>query len=120
MGVEISHDIADIGTADVVYVLDGARADAGGGQYVPSLTENRWWGVMWRVRPAGDACGPHESWRRDRSAVATARISDRRPGALVWWSMAVLYDLLNGLIRVGESRFGSSRTWTTPEKQEVA
>ncbi len=129
MGVEISHDIADIGTADVVYVLRMQRERMQeGANYVPSLTEYtaRWGVTSGRVRPGQLVMhpGPMNRGVEIDSAVAdgpgSAIVDQVRSGLVV--RMAVLYDLLNGptqspaesALRIVEDAA------PTPEKQEVA
>jgi aspartate carbamoyltransferase catalytic subunit len=101
MGVAVSHDIADLNHADVVYVLrmQRERMDEGA-NYVPSLREYsaRWGVTPDRVRPKQLVMhpGPINRGVEIAGAVADAansRIVDQvRAGLVV--RMAVLYDLL--------------------------
>lgn len=103
MGCEISTDIADIGAADVVYVLrmQQERMKAGAA-YVPSLREYAAeWGVTsQRLRPGQIVMHPGPMNRGveiapDIADSAASRISEQvRSGLVV--RMAVLYDLLAG------------------------
>ena len=102
MGVEVSHDIAAIETADVIYVLRMQRERMlEGANYVPSLREyTALWGVTpERVRPSQLVMHPGPMNRGVEIApevadAPNARIVDQvRSGLVV--RMAVLYDLLN-------------------------
>jgi aspartate carbamoyltransferase catalytic subunit len=102
MGVEVSHDIAAIADADVVYVLRMQRERmAEGANYVPSLREYAaLWGVTAaRVRPSQIVmhAGPMNRGVEIASEVAdgpSARIVDQvRAGLVV--RMAVLHDLVS-------------------------
>jgi len=101
MGVAVSHDIADLDQADVVYVLRMQRERMEeGANYVPSLREYsaRWGVTPDRVRPGQLVMhpGPINRGVEIAGAVADApnsRIVDQvRAGLVV--RMAVLYDLL--------------------------
>ena len=116
MGCEVSHDIADIKDADVVYVLRMQRERMlEGANYVPSLREYtaRWGVTPERLRPGpeGHAPGPDEPRRRDRRG--RRRLADSlverqvRSGLVV--RMAVLYDLLTQ--GPSRSRSPRSRRW---------
>ncbi|HEU0194598.1 MAG TPA: aspartate carbamoyltransferase catalytic subunit [Gaiellales bacterium] len=129
MGVAVSHDIADLAQADVVYVLrmQRERMDEGA-NYVPSLREySARWGVnAARVRPEQLVMhpGPINRGVEIAGAVADAansRIIDQvRSGLVV--RMAVLYDLLTD--PVGTSGESALRVVGEPEPaaagQEVA
>ena len=101
MGVAVSHDIADLDQADVVYVLrmQRERMDEGA-NFVPSLREYsaRWGVTPDRVRPDQLVMhpGPINRGVEIAGAVADApnsRIVEQvRAGLVV--RMAVLYDLL--------------------------
>jgi aspartate carbamoyltransferase catalytic subunit len=102
MGVEVSHDIAAIETADVIYVLRMQRERMlEGANYVPSLREyTALWGVTpERVRPSQLVMHPGPMNRGVEIApevadAPNARIVEQvRSGLVV--RMAVLYDLLN-------------------------
>ena len=103
LGCEVSTDIADIGAADVVYVLrmQQERMNAGAA-YVPSLREYAAeWGVTsQRLRPGQIVMHPGPMNRGveiapDIADSAASRISEQvRSGLVV--RMAVLYDLLAG------------------------
>ena len=103
MGCGVSSDIADIATADVVYVLrmQRERMDAGAA-YVPSLREYAAeWGVTpQRLRPGQIVMHPGPM---NRGVEIDPRVADSpvsliseqvRSGLVV--RMAVLYDLLAG------------------------
>ncbi|HEX5260917.1 MAG TPA: aspartate carbamoyltransferase catalytic subunit [Gaiellales bacterium] len=101
MGVAVSHDIADLDQADVVYVLRMQRERMEeGANFVPSLREYsaRWGVTPDRVRPGQLVMhpGPINRGVEIAGAVADApnsRIVDQvRAGLVV--RMAVLYDLL--------------------------
>jgi aspartate carbamoyltransferase catalytic subunit len=102
MGVTVSHDIASIGDADVVYVLRMQRERmAEGANYVPSLREyTALWGVTAeRVRPGQLVMHPGPINRGveiapDVADAANSRIVDQVRAGLVT-RMAVLYDLLS-------------------------
>jgi len=101
MGVTVSYDIADLGHADVVYILrmQRERMDEGA-NYVPSLREYsaRWGVTPDRVRPDQLVMhpGPINRGVEIAGAVADAAnsriIEQVRAGLVV--RMAVLYDLL--------------------------
>ena len=101
LGCEITHDIAAIGSADVVYVLrmQKERMEAGSA-YVPSLREYtaRWGVTPERLRPGQKVMHPGPM---NRGVEIDARVADAvdslierqvRSGLVV--RMAVLYDLL--------------------------
>ena len=101
MGVAVSHDIADLDQADVVYVLRMQRERMEeGANFVPSLREYsaRWGVTPDRVRPDQLVMhpGPINRGVEIAGAVADApnsRIVEQvRAGLVV--RMAVLYDLL--------------------------
>jgi aspartate carbamoyltransferase catalytic subunit len=101
MGVAVSHNIADLDQADVVYVLRMQRERMEeGANYVPSLREYsaRWGVTPDRVRPGQLVMhpGPINRGVEIAGAVADApnsRIVEQvRAGLVV--RMAVLYDLL--------------------------
>jgi aspartate carbamoyltransferase catalytic subunit len=103
LGVEVSHDIATIADADVVYVLRMQRERmADGAAYVPSLQEYAaLWGVTSaRVRPGQLVMHPGPMNRGVEIAgdvadgAGSAIIDQVRAGLVV--RMAVLYDLLTG------------------------
>jgi len=103
LGVEVSHDIATIADADVVYVLRMQRERMAEGEaYVPSLREySALWGVTSaRVRPGQLVMHPGPMNRGVEIAgdvadgVNSAIIDQVRAGLVV--RMAVLYDLLAG------------------------
>jgi aspartate carbamoyltransferase catalytic subunit len=103
LGVEVSHDIGTIASADVIYVLRMQRERmAEGVAYVPSLREYAaLWGVTRdRVRPGQLVmhAGPMNRGVEISSDVADgpgSRVIDQvRAGLVV--RMAVLYDLLAG------------------------
>ena len=108
MGCEVSHDIAAIKSADVVYVLRMQRERMlEGANYVPSLREyTACWGVTpERLRPGQKVMhpGPMNRGVEIDPAVADAAESlierQVRSGLVV--RMAVLYDLLTqGLVEV--------------------
>jgi aspartate carbamoyltransferase catalytic subunit len=101
MGCEVSHDIAAIGAADVVYVLRMQRERmAEGANYVPSLREYtaRWGVTPERIRPGQKVMHPGPM---NRGVEIDPRVADAgsalieaqvRAGLVV--RMAVLYDLL--------------------------
>jgi aspartate carbamoyltransferase catalytic subunit len=101
MGVAVSHDIADLDQADVVYVLrmQRERMDEGA-NFVPSLREYsaRWGVTPDRVRPDQLVMhpGPINRGVEIAGAVADAPnshiVEQVRAGLVV--RMAVLYDLL--------------------------
>jgi aspartate carbamoyltransferase catalytic subunit len=102
MGVEVSHDIGAIETADVIYVLRMQRERMlEGANYVPSLREyTALWGVTpERVRPSQLVMHPGPMNRGVEIAPEVADapnakiIEQVRSGLVV--RMAVLYDLLN-------------------------
>jgi aspartate carbamoyltransferase catalytic subunit len=101
MGVAVSHDIADLDQADVVYVLRIQRERMEeGANFVPSLREYsaRWGVTPDRVRPDQLVMhpGPINRGVEIAGAVADApnsRIVEQVRGGLVV-RMAVLYDLL--------------------------
>ena len=101
LGCETTHDIAAIGSADVVYVLrmQKERMEAGSA-YVPSLREYtaRWGVTPERLRPGQKVMHPGPM---NRGVEIDARVADAvdslierqvRSGLVV--RMAVLYDLL--------------------------
>jgi aspartate carbamoyltransferase catalytic subunit len=103
MGCEVSTAIADIGGADVVYVLrmQRERMDAGAA-YVPSLREyaSEWGVTAARLRPGQIVMHPGPM---NRGVEIDPRVADSgvsliseqvRSGLVV--RMAVLYDLLAG------------------------
>ena len=103
MGCEVSTAIADIGAADVVYVLrmQRERMDAGAA-YVPSLREyaSEWGVTAARLRPGQIVMHPGPM---NRGVEIDPRVADSgvsliseqvRSGLVV--RMAVLYDLLAG------------------------
>ncbi len=103
MGCEVSSAIADVGTADVVYVLrmQRERMDAGAA-YVPSLREyaSEWGITAARLRPGQIVMHPGPM---NRGVEIDPRVADSgvsliseqvRSGLVV--RMAVLYDLLAG------------------------
>jgi aspartate carbamoyltransferase catalytic subunit len=101
MGCEISHDIADIRDADVVYVLRMQRERMlEGANYVPSLREYtaRWGVTPERLRPGQRVMHPGPMNRGVEIDAAVADSPDSlverqvRSGLVV--RMAVLYDLL--------------------------
>ena len=101
MGCEVSYDIADVKTADVVYVLRMQRERMlEGANYVPSLREYtaRWGVTPERLRPGQKVMhpGPMNRGVEIDAAVADAAESlverQVRSGLVV--RMAVLYDLL--------------------------
>jgi aspartate carbamoyltransferase catalytic subunit len=103
MGCEVSSDIADIATADVVYVLRMQRERMlAGAAYVPSLREYAAeWGVTTaRLRPGQIVMhpGPMNRGVEIDPQVADSDVSliteQVRAGLVV--RMAVLYDLLAG------------------------
>ncbi len=101
MGCEISHDIATIEAADVVYVLRMQRERMlEGANYVPSLREytERWGVTPERIRPGQKVMHPGPMNRGVEIDGAVADAADSlieqqvRSGLVV--RMAVLYDLL--------------------------
>jgi aspartate carbamoyltransferase catalytic subunit len=103
LGVDVSHDIGDIASADVIYVLRMQRERmAEGVAFVPSLREySALWGVTSeRVRPGQLVMhpGPMNRGVEISGEVAdgpASRVIDQvRAGLVV--RMAVLYDLLAG------------------------
>jgi aspartate carbamoyltransferase catalytic subunit len=103
LGVDVSHDIADIGSADVIYVLRLQQERMEPGEaFVPSLEEYtaRWGVTSARVRPGQVVMhpGPMNRGVEIDAAVADSAASliarQVRNGLLV--RMAVLYDLLAG------------------------
>jgi aspartate carbamoyltransferase catalytic subunit len=103
MGCEVSTDIGDIGTADVVYVLRMQRERMlAGAAYVPSLREYAAeWGVTAaRLRPGQVVMhpGPMNRGVEIDPGVADSDVSlitDQVRAGLVT-RMAVLYDLVAG------------------------
>jgi aspartate carbamoyltransferase catalytic subunit len=103
LGVSVSHSIADIAAADVIYVLrlQRERMDAGAA-YVPSLREYtaRWGVTPGRVRPGQIVLHPGPMNRGVEidpatADAASARITDQvRAGLVV--RMAVLQHLAGG------------------------
>jgi aspartate carbamoyltransferase catalytic subunit len=102
LGVSVSHDIADIAEADVIYVLRMQRERMlEGANYVPSLREySALWGITAdRVRPSQLVMHPGPINRgveiaADVADSASSRIVDQVRAGLVT-RMAVLYDLLS-------------------------
>jgi aspartate carbamoyltransferase catalytic subunit len=101
MGCDVSHDIADIKDADVVYVLRMQRERMlEGANYVPSLREYtaRWGVTPERLRPGQRVMHPGPMNRGVEIDAAVADSPDSlverqvRSGLVV--RMAVLYDLL--------------------------
>ncbi len=126
MGVEVSHDIADLSSADVIYVLRMQHERMlEGANYVPTLTEYtaRWGVTPDRVSPAQLVMhpGPMNRGVEIASAVADApnsRIVDQvRSGLVV--RMAVLYDLMSGP-RTDPGEAALRIVTETPATQEVA
>jgi aspartate carbamoyltransferase catalytic subunit len=102
-GVEVSHDIADIASADVVYVLRMQRERMLAGEaYVPSLREYaaRWCVTPARVRPGQLVMHPGPMNRgveidgQVADSAASLIAEQVRSGLVV--RMAVLYDVLLG------------------------
>ncbi len=101
MGVSVSHRIADVGHADVIYVLRMQRERMlEGANYVPSLREYAaLWGITSeRVRPGQLVMHPGPINRGVEISAEVAdgagsRIVDQVRAGLVT-RMAVLYDLL--------------------------
>jgi aspartate carbamoyltransferase catalytic subunit len=102
-GVEVSHDIADIASADVVYVLRMQRERMLAGEaYVPSLREyaSRWCVTPARVRPGQLVMHPGPMNRgveidgQVADSAASLIAEQVRSGLVV--RMAVLYDVLLG------------------------
>ncbi len=101
MGVEVTHDIAAIADADVVYVLRMQRERMlEGANYVPSLREyTALWGVTPdRVRPSQLVMHPGPI---NRGVEISSEVADAPNSAIVEQvraglvaRMAVLYDLL--------------------------
>jgi aspartate carbamoyltransferase catalytic subunit len=100
-GVRVSHDIADIADADVVYVLRMQRERMEeGANYVPSLREYtaRWGVTPERLRPGQKVMHPGPMNRGVEIDPLVADAADAlietqvRAGLVV--RMAVLYDLL--------------------------
>jgi len=97
---EVSHDIAAIEAADVVYVLRMQRERMGEGGHVPSLREYsaRWGITPERVRPGQRVMHPGPMNRgveidpRVADAGSSLVVDQVRSGLAV--RMAVLYDLL--------------------------
>ena len=101
MGCEVSHDIRDLRTADVVYVLRMQRERMlAGANYVPSLREyTACWGVTPERLRAGQKImhpGPMNRGVEIDPAVADAAdaLIARQVRAGLVTRMAVLYDLL--------------------------
>jgi aspartate carbamoyltransferase catalytic subunit len=101
MGCEVSHDIAAIADADVVYVLRMQRERMlEGANYVPSLREYtaRWGVTPERLRPGQRVMhpGPMNRGVEIDGAVADSAESliERRGRSGRVGRMAVLYDLL--------------------------
>jgi aspartate carbamoyltransferase catalytic subunit len=103
LGVEVSHDIATITDADVIYVLRMQNERMAEGEaYVPSLREysNLWGVTSARVRPGQLVMHPGPMNRGVEIAGDVADgpnsgvIDQVRAGLVV--RMAVLYDLLAG------------------------
>jgi aspartate carbamoyltransferase catalytic subunit len=124
MGVQVSHDIADIADADVVYVLRMQRERMlEGANYVPSLHEyTALWGVTpERVRPNQLVMHPGPINRGVEIAAevadsASSRIVDQVRAGLVT-RMAVLYDLLTEPTTTGGQ---AALRAVEPAGQEVA
>ncbi len=124
MGVRISHDIADIADADVVYVLRMQRERMlEGANYVPSLREyTALWGVTpERVRPNQLVMHPGPINRgveisAEVADSASSRIVDQVRAGLVT-RMAVLYDLLTEPTTTGGQ---AALRAVEPAGQEVA
>jgi aspartate carbamoyltransferase catalytic subunit len=126
MGVDVSYDIADIASADVVYVLRMQHERMlEGANYVPTLAEYtaRWGVTADRVSPAQLVMhpGPMNRGVEIASDVADApnsRIVDQvRSGLIV--RMAVLYDLMNAP-RSGPGEAALRVVGDAPAAQEVA
>jgi aspartate carbamoyltransferase catalytic subunit len=101
LGCDVSHDIAAIGAADVVYVLRMQRERMlEGANYVPSLREYsaRWGVTAARLRPGQRVMHPGPMNRGVEIDAAAADAAESlvqrqvRSGLVV--RMAVLYDLL--------------------------
>ncbi|HEY3614765.1 MAG TPA: aspartate carbamoyltransferase catalytic subunit [Gaiellales bacterium] len=102
-GVAVSHDIADIASADVVYVLRMQRERMLPGEaYVPSLREYtlRYGVDSSRLRPGQVVMHPGPMNRgveiSDEVADSAASLVTRQVRAGLVVRMAVLYDLLAG------------------------
>ena len=102
-GVSISHDIADIASADVVYVLRMQRERMLAGEaYVPSLREYtlRYGVTSDRLRPGQVVMHPGPMNRgveiTDEVADSAASLVTHQVRAGLVVRMAVLYDLLAG------------------------
>ena len=101
LGCEVTHDIAAIGSADVVYVLrmQKERMEAGSA-YVPSLREYaaRWGVTPERLRPGQKVMHPGPMNRGveidPRVADAVDSLIERQVRSGLVVRMAVLYDLL--------------------------
>ena len=101
MGCAVSHEIADIAAADVVYVLRMQHERmAEGANYVPSLREYsaRWGVTPDRLRPGQKVMHPGPM---NRGVEIDPRVADAREALIVEQvraglvtRMAVLYDLL--------------------------
>jgi aspartate carbamoyltransferase catalytic subunit len=113
MGCEVSHDIASIGDADVVYVLRMQHERMlEGANYVPSLREYtaRWGITPERLRPGQKVMHPGPMNRGVEidprvADAADALVVDQVRAGLVC-RMAVLYDLLThgpALVPVAEA-----------------
>jgi aspartate carbamoyltransferase catalytic subunit len=124
MGVTVSHSIADIAEADVIYVLRMQRERmAEGANYVPSLQEySALWGITAdRVRPSQLVMHPGPINRGVEIAAevadsASSRIVDQVRAGLVT-RMAVLYDLLTEPTTTGGQ---AALRAVEPAGQEVA
>jgi aspartate carbamoyltransferase catalytic subunit len=102
-GVSVSHDIGDIGAADVVYVLRMQRERMLAGEaYVPSLREYtlRYGVTSERLRPGQVVMHPGPMNRgveiTDEVADSAASLVTHQVRAGLVVRMAVLYDLLAG------------------------
>ena len=101
-GVSVSYDIADIASADVVYVLRMQRERMLPGEaYVPSLREYTLrYGITARLRPGQVVMHPGPMNRgveiSDEVADSAASLVTRQVRAGLVVRMAVLYDLLAG------------------------
>ena len=124
LGVTTSHDISDIGQADVIYVLRMQRERMlEGANYVPSLGEyTALWGITpERVRPGQLVMHPGPINRGVEIAAevadsASSRIVDQVRAGLVT-RMAVLYDLLTEPTTSGSQ---AALRAVEPAGQEVA
>ena len=101
LGCEVTHDIAAIGSADVVYVLRMQKERmVAGSAYVPSLREYtaRWGVTPERLRPGQKVMHPGPMNRGveidPRVADAVDSLIERQVRSGLVVRMAVLYDLL--------------------------